>query len=133
MKAKQATALCLAVILLFAAVPAASAVTPFWTNVNSVTVVITSSGTSANCIVSITGLSGSTITDADVTLYKKNASGTYVYQTAWNDQSSTTNTLSFSQPYTVVSGATYKLSVTADILRNGVTETVINSHERTIP
>jgi hypothetical protein len=127
--------------MLFAAVPLASAaspsaytgVVPFWANVSSIVVSMPLSGTTATCKVTINALSETTSIVADVYLYKKTASGGYTLETSWLDESSSSSVFTFSETYTVISGATYKLSVTAGVTRNGTTETVSNSFERTIP
>jgi hypothetical protein len=133
MSFKKMLALCLAAILVFTAAPitqASAAVTPLWINTSTVSTAILFSGTDATCQVSINALSGSTI-EADIYLYKQNANGTYSLEESWLDETSA-SIFFFSEPYTVISGKTYKLSVTAVVTRNGTSETVSSSVTRTV-
>jgi hypothetical protein len=141
MRTKKAVALCMAIVLLFAVVPSIGAsglpggatITPFWMNVNSIETSIYSSGTNATCSAIIVGLSGSVVISADIYLYKKNSSGAYVYEASWTGLSSATNILIAEYSRTVVRGSMYKLTATARVKRNGVTETVSDFCEYTIP
>jgi hypothetical protein len=137
MKTKKIAVLCLAVFMLVTAVPSASAaqsgIAPFWTNTSTVTVSILLSGTSATCEAEVVGFPGTTSITGNMYLYKKNQNGTFTLLKSWLNQSVSGNVLEMSESYTVTGGVTYKLSVSAVVTRNGTSESVSNSVERSVP
>jgi len=76
----------------------------------------------SKCIGIIQAVSGTTKIAATFQLERKTSSGR-VHEKSWN-KSSSTKTLSFSETDAVSLEYTYRLSETADVTRNGVTETV---------
>jgi hypothetical protein len=95
---------------------------PYWTNTDSVTVGLTFSGNTANCVASVRGMTGTTKIKATLKLEQKIGS-TYYSVNTWTKSVSST-ILDFSETYSVSSEFTYRLTVTAEVLRNGTTETV---------
>lgn len=79
----------------------------------------------ANCSGKIRALSGTTKISAVFKLERKTSSG-WPHEKSWS-KSASTNSLSFYETYAVPSGYTYRLSVTADVARDGVKETVSTS------
>ncbi len=104
-------------------------VTPLWTNVNDITLNLYFSSGVAYCSGTIRGLSGTTNISATFKLERKVGS-TWVFENAWG-QTTSNSTLSFSNSDAVSSGYTYRLSVSANVTRNGVTEAVSSSVEGT--
>ncbi|MFT4143727.1 MAG: hypothetical protein QM644_04670 [Mobilitalea sp.] len=104
-------------------------VTPQWTNVNDITLNLYFSSGVAYCSGTIKALSGTTSITATFKLERKVGSA-WVVENAWG-QSSSSSTLSFSGTDDVSAGYTYRLSVTANVTRNGVTEAVSSSVEGT--
>lgn len=102
-------------------------VSPQWTNVNDITLDLYFENGEAGCSGKIRALSGSTKISATFKLERKISSG-WAFEKSWS-QSSSTNSLSFFGTDAVSSGYTYRLSVTADVTRSGVTETVSTSVE----
>jgi hypothetical protein len=107
------------------------AIQPFWTNTSNVNVVLSISGTTANCSAIVEGYSGTTKIVADVTLERKAANGTYTTVKTWTNQSANGSRLLFDESYSVTSGYTYRLTVSAKVTRNGTTETASNWVEKT--
>lgn len=102
-------------------------ISPQWTNVNDIALDLYFENGDAGCSGQIRALSGTTKISATFKLERKISSG-WLLEKSWS-KSSSTNSLSFFETDTVSSGYTYRLSVTADITRNGVTETVNTSVE----
>lgn len=102
-------------------------ISPQWTNVNDVTLDLYFENGEACCSGIIRALSGTSKISATFKLERKNASG-WTLVKSWS-KSSSTNSLSFFETDAVTSGFTYRLRVSADVKRNGVTETISNSVE----
>ncbi len=100
-------------------------ISPLWDNVNDITLDMYYENGAANCSGKIRALSGTTKISAVFKLERKTASG-WSFEKSWSKVSSS-STLSFFGTYAVPKGYTYRLSVTADVTRNGTTETVTSS------
>lgn len=100
-------------------------ISPQWTNVNNIDLYLDFEGGEANCSGLIRALSGTTKISATFKLERRTSSG-WTHVKSWS-KSSSTSSLSFYETYAVSSGHTYRLSVTADVTRNGVKETVSTS------
>lgn len=97
-------------------------ISPLWANVNDIQLDIYFDSGEACCAGIIGALSGTTKISAVFKLERKTVSG-WSLERSWV-QSSSTNSLSFFGTDAVSSGYTYRLSVTADVTRNSMTETV---------
>lgn len=104
-----------------------ASISPQWTNVNDITLDLYFEDGEACCSGKIRALSGTTRISAIFKLERKISSG-WVLEKSWS-QTSSTNSLSFFGKDAVSTGYKYRLSVTADVTRNGVTETVYTSVE----
>lgn len=102
-------------------------ISPQWANVNDITLDLYFENGEAGCSGKIRALSGTTKISAIFTLERKSGTS-WMLEKPWS-QSSSTNSLSFFRTDAVAAGYTYRLSVTADVTRNGVTETVSTSVE----
>ena len=102
-------------------------ISPQWINVNDVNINLYFENGEANCSGFIRALSGTTNIDATFKLERKTSSG-WVLEKAWS-MSSNSNRLSFFNTYEALSGYSYRFSVIADIIRDGVIETVNSSVE----
>lgn len=102
-------------------------ISPQWTNVNDITLDLYFENGEAGCSGKIRALSGTTKISAIFKLERKISSG-WALEKSWS-KSSDTSSLSFFETDAVSSGYTYCLSVTADVTRYGVTETVSTSVE----
>jgi hypothetical protein len=103
----------------------AVSISPQWTNVNDITLDLYFEDGEAGCSGKIRALSGTTKISAVFTLERKSGTS-WILEKTWS-QSSNTNSLSFFGTDAVAAGYTYRLSVTADVTRNGVVETVSTS------
>lgn len=102
-------------------------ISPLWTNINDIQLDLYFENGNACCAGIIDALSGTTKITATFTLERKTASR-WSLEKSWS-QSSSTNSLSFFGTDAVSSGYTYRLSVTTNVTRNGVTETASTSVE----
>lgn len=100
-------------------------ISPQWTNVNDITLDLYFENGEAGCSGKIRAVSGTTKISATFTLERKSGTN-WVLEKSWR-QSSSTDSLSFFETDAVAAGYTYRLSVTADVTRNGMTETVSTS------
>lgn len=92
-----------------------------WSNVNSISAVVSFSDNTAECYSSIVGVSGTTNISATFTLERK-VNGSFTSVKSWTQTAS--SVLTFTESYAVTKGYTYRLSVSANILRNGNSEKV---------
>jgi hypothetical protein len=131
MKFKKIIVYALAVTVLLVSVPVVNVsanpsdtitIVPYWVNAISISAAINPSGNLADCEVKINALSGSTI-EADICLYKVNSNGSLTLKKSWLDQTSGSY-FDFDEDCTVESGSTYRLTVYAQVTRNGTTETI---------
>ncbi|WP_026476235.1 hypothetical protein [Alkaliphilus transvaalensis] len=105
-------------------------IAPLWLNINSITTSLSISNTGvASSSAIISGAKGTTSISAIYSLEKKSGN-TWSTVRTWTDSTSATR-LTFAESSNVA-GGTYRLSVTATVVRNGVSETVtVISTERT--
>lgn len=134
---KRIGAMAIAFVMLFALFPttvfadsrANIEFEPFWQNVSRVDVSISFSGTTANLYAGVFGLSGTTRISGTVRLERLEGN-TFRSVQSWPVLSTSQN-LIFTESVTVTSGNTYRLSISANVTRNGVVEHVSNSAQNT--
>jgi hypothetical protein len=102
-------------------------VTPDWINVNNISLDMFFSNGTVSCVGIISGAAGTTNIAATFTLEQRTSSG-WSFVKSW-DRSTTSSTLIFSDSASGSSGNTFRLSVVAVVIRNGVSETVRTSVE----
>lgn len=100
--------------------------TPQWINTNDVKLDLYFVNGKAECVGVINGISGTSNITATFKLERKGLLG-WSLENSWS-KNSKGESLSFYETYAVTKG-TYRLSVTAKVTRNGVTETVNTSVE----
>lgn len=100
----------------------------FWNSVDNVALNLRISVNTAFCDVTIRGLTGVTSINADITLYRVKLNGGLQIVQIWSQQGS--RNLTFSGSAQITGGGTYRLSVSARVIRNGVTENVNDWIER---
>lgn len=100
-------------------------ISPQWDNVNNIDLYLYFENSKANCSGLIRALSGTTKIAATFKLERKTSIG-WTHVKSWI-KSSSTSSLSFFETYAVSSGYTYRLSLTANVTRNGLTETISTS------
>ncbi|WP_313755939.1 hypothetical protein [Tissierella sp.] len=104
---------------------------PQWENTNDVKLDLYFADGKAECVGIINGISGTSSISATFKLERKGLSG-WSPENSWK-KSSKGDSLSFYETDAVAKGYTYRLSVTAKVTRNGVTETVKTSVEGKYP
>ena len=104
-----------------------SLITPMWENTNDVVLDLYFANGQAECVGIINGVSGTSNISATFKLERKKLFG-WSLENSWSKSSRGTS-LSFFETDAVAKGNTYRLSVTAKVTRNGVTETVNTSVE----
>ncbi|OPZ92184.1 MAG: hypothetical protein BWY74_01705 [Firmicutes bacterium ADurb.Bin419] len=102
-------------------------ITPQWINTNDVKLDLYFVNGKAECVGIINGISGTSNITATFKLERKGLLG-WSLENSWS-KSSRGESLSFYETDAVAKGYTYRLSVTAKVTRNGVTETVNTSVE----
>lgn len=102
-------------------------IAPLWENTNDVKLDLYFANGNAECVGIINGISGTSNISATFKLERKGLLG-WSLEKSWN-KSSKSDSLSFFETDAVAKGYTYRLSVTAKVTRNGVTETVNTSVE----
>lgn len=102
-------------------------ITPQWTNTNDVKLDLYFVNGKAECVGIINGISGTSNISATFKLERKGLLG-WSLVNSWS-KSSKGESLSFFETNAVVKGYTYRLSVTAKVTGNGITETVNTSVE----
>lgn len=128
--------LCLFIAASMTSVPALAAnqgiigIQPLWSNVSTVSLGLNYSNSTANWTGAILGQPGTTKITATYTLSLKNANGTYTALKSWSDSTNSDLLYSSGSYSTVSSGNTYRISVTANVTRNGSIETVTDSFEK---
>lgn len=100
---------------------------PMWENTNDVVLDLYFENDKAKCVGMIYGISGTSNISATFKLERKGLFGWSTKKT-WST-SSKGDSLSFYETCAVEKGYTYRLSVTAKVTTNGVTETVTSSVE----
>ena len=102
-------------------------ITPQWTNTNDVKLDLYFVNGKAECVGIINGISGTSNITATFKLERKELLG-WSLENSWSTSSKGAS-LSFYETDAVAKGYTYRLSVTAKVTTNGVTETVNTSVE----
>ena len=88
-----------------------------YTNIRSISCVLSITGTTASCVANVTGEVGTTAINSRLFLYKY-IGGAYQYVTSWT-KNVATSSVSYSKNYTVQSGNYYRLYITANVYCNG--------------
>jgi len=91
------------------------------------------SGTTATCTGAATGKSGTTSITLYMTLQVKSANDRYTTIKAWPAEKTAAENAQMRKTQSVTRGCTYRLNVSAVVLRNGTSETVSKSTEGTCP
>lgn len=103
-------------------------ITPRWTNTSKTVVSLNCTNGMAYCNVSISGYSNTTITNVDIS-FDKVIGNNLINIASWNDLSSG-KYFSFSDSVPIVElDCFYRLTFTADVVLDGVVETVTNYKE----
>lgn len=100
-------------------------ITPIWDNTNDVVLDLYFANDKAECVGIVNGISGTSNISATFKLERKRLFG-WSLEKSWS-KSSRGESLSFFGTDDVAKGYTYRLSVTAKVTVNGVTETVNTS------
>lgn len=108
-------------------------VVPMWDNANTFVAYLTFSGTTGDIVSTIMGKTGVSNITAEVKLYYKNSSGSWVKDSReWNydvDQMY----LAITESFTGVPGREYKIEINATLTKNGVEEDISKSATGTCP
>lgn len=96
-------------------------ITPLWTNINTITLIITFNGSSSFTRGLVTRQSGVTSMEGTLTLYKY-VNSTWVYVGQWTG-SSTSNSLIITGYFTCISGVQYKSVFAITAYSESATET----------
>jgi hypothetical protein len=94
-----------------------------WTNIASIITCLSFSNGKGTLSGEVIGHPGTTQITAYATLKRQNIDNTYTTVASWNDLSTNSDLLIFSQTYYVSRGYTYKLTLTGTVYRNGTSET----------
>ncbi len=103
-------------------------ISPMWDNTSNLKLNLYFTGDNAECVGIIKGVSGTSNISATFTLERKGLFG-WAFENSWTDNANG-ESLSFYRTKTVSKG-TYRLSVTAKVTVDGVTETVSTSVQAT--
>lgn len=112
--------------------PKMEGIQPYWINTSSISLTMSYSSGKVNWVGQIVGYSGTTRIAATYMLEKKGSDGSYTYVASWPNLQTYSSILISSDSATGTAG-TYRLSVAAIVVRNGFTETVTDSLEKTLP
>ena len=100
-----------------------------WINTKNIVITHEYYDGEADCCISISALPNSSITNVDISFDE--VIGDYLINIAtWNDLSSNTEFLFVETVQNIAADKLYRLSFSADIINNGVTETISRSYER---
>ncbi len=104
-----------------------------WDNTTSVDVNLTVSAGKAVCGACVIGRPDVTQITGTVELARKNSDNSYTAVKTWSDLKAQGNKLIVDKTYYVTKGYTYRLLITANVYRNGSSETVSGSYEAYAP
>lgn len=108
-------------------------VQPMWDNTNSFTAKINFSGTTGTVSVVINGDVGVTNITADISLYYKNTSGSWVeIEKDW-DYDVDQDWLAIDESFTGVAGREYKIEVNGTVTKGGYAEEISKTATATCP
>ena len=127
---KIALVLSLVILFLpFSVVPvkASVGITPYYINLQNITVELEAISNKLELYCDITGFTGTTSITATAILERQNSNGSYTEVTRWDNLSATGRYLSFDESYYVATGYTYRLRINATVYLNGVGESVNGS------
>ena len=102
-------------------------VSPMWDNTNSFVAYLTFSGTTGDITSTIVGKSGVSNISAEVKLYYKNASGSWVKDSREWSYDVNQMYLTIRESFTGVPGREYKIEITATLTKNGVAENIFKT------
>lgn len=130
-KIKGLISIFLSLIVLASLATTAYAVEPRYSDTNKLTVILSINGTTATCTASLIGADGTTsISNGHLIL--KDSNGTTISD--WSNLSSNTDKLFVSKTVkNLTKGETYTLSFSANVNRNGKSESVSGSSSKTCP
>ena len=97
---------------------------PFWENASSILVDLQFTNGKGTLSTSVIGITGTTNINGSVVLERLNANGTYSRVTSWDNLRATGNIFLWGTDYYVARGHTYRMTVTATVIRNGISETI---------
>lgn len=100
-----------------------------WINTALIDVTLSFDGSKAICGACVIGKVGVTEIAGKVTLEQKKSDGTYATVKTWDNLYADDYILTFDGAYYVSKGYTYRLTITATVYRNGVSETVSGYYE----
>ena len=101
---------------------------PFWANVISITASLQFDNGRGTLNGSVIANLGTTSITVDAVLERVNANGTTTHINSWNNLHASGRSWSWHTTHFVTRGHDYRLTLTATVLRNGVSETVSMSH-----
>lgn len=108
-------------------------IVPMWDNTNTFVAYLTFSGTTGDITSTIVGKSGVSNITAEVLLYYKNASGSWVKDSREWDYDVDQMYLTITESFTGVPGREYKIEINATLTKNGVEEDVSKTATGTCP
>lgn len=100
-----------------------------WVNTNLVDINLSFDGSRGICGACVMAKSGTTEITGKAELARKNSNGTYTTIKTWSDLKASDYILTFDGTYYVTTGYTYRLTFTAVVYRNGISETVSGYYE----
>ena len=136
---KKIISIMLCCILLLSLMPittyaaVADPIVPMWDNTNTFTPILSFNGNTGSVTVTIVGKSGVSNITANVKLYYKNSSGTWIKSVHEWDYDVDQMFLTISESFIATPGRTYKIEVTATLTKNGVEEDISATHTATCP
>lgn len=118
-------------VAIYGAVP--EHIVPMWDNARTFTADLSFSQTTGDVTVTIMGQSGVTNISAEVKLYYKNTSGSWVEEPKDWDYNVNQMYLSITESFTGVAGREYKIEVEVNVKKNGITETLTETRTAVCP
>jgi len=115
----------------FASAQLVPEITPFWVNIDSITLTITFNGSTSFTRGLITRQSGVTLMEGTITLYKY-VNSQWVYVNQWSG-SSTGNSLIITGYFSCTSGIEYKSVLNVTAYRGSTSETATQTTYKTCP
>lgn len=101
---------------------------PSWQHVSAISVGLQFNNGRGTLSASVIGLTGTTNINGSIVLEQLNANGTYTHVTSWNNLRASGNIFLWGTDFYVARGYTYRMTVTATVVRNGTSETISQSN-----
>lgn len=108
----------------------AADISPLWMNASSVTCSLMFSGSTGYVSASVDGQSGTTRIEGTVTAYRK-VGTLWIYVSSWVKNENSDH-ISINGTFTGASGVTYKAVITANVIKDGISESVSASSNTAI-